>query len=244
MYEGGIFNGIDATNLDEVKAVFEQQIAATDVQQGTVMEKNKTVMRRVVSALEPLKSSGTSVPPRVTADDIRGERMERFGKEMEGKQAEFNQLMNTPKPNRPDFSDGLEDQPIGGEMDNLLAQAIARRERDFNVAISTQDVSAAQEWVGAKQVPPATPHGQPITIGESPVKLDVEEIPGKRKVTFREVAEIAPAGPDESELSSFLSALSTSTPAQEAPLDGGVVESLHRIERMLSELIELARKKS
>ena len=41
------FSMIDATKLDEVKAVFEQ-IAATDVQQGTVMEKNK-INERVVS---------------------------------------------------------------------------------------------------------------------------------------------------------------------------------------------------
>ena len=105
--------------------------------------------------------------------------MERFGKEME-EAGEFNQLMNTPKPNRPDFSDGLEDKPIGGEMDNLLAQAIARRERDFNVAISTQDVSGCARVGRCEMGCPGNSHGQPITIGESPVKLDVEEIPGKR----------------------------------------------------------------
>lgn len=242
MYEGGIFNGIDSSRLDEVKSIFEQQVAETDGVSGTVMEKNKTVMRRVVSALGPLKSVEAAVPPRVTADDIRGERLERFGRDMEGKQAEFNQLMNTPKPSRPDFSDGQEDQPIGGEMDNLLAQAIARRERDFNVALSTHDVSAAQEWVGAKQVPPATPHGQPIKIGESPVKLDVEELPGKRKVTFNEIAEVAPTRSEETELSSFLSAISVPHAEKGKPETDSVVDALHRIEVMLSELLEIARR--
>ena len=242
MYEGGVFNGIDSSRLDEVKSVFEQQVANTDSETGTVMEKNKMVMRRVVSALGPLRGTDAAVPPRVTADDIRGERLERFGREMEGKQAEFNQLMNTPKPTRPDFSDGLEDQPIGGEMDNLLAQAIARRERDFNVALSTHDVSAAQEWVGAKQVPPATPHGQPIKIGDSPVRLDVEELPGKRKVTFNEITEVAPNHSEETELSSFLSAISAPQAATERPESDSVVDTLQRIEGMLREILEIARR--
>lgn len=243
MYEGGIFNGIDSSRLDEVKSIFEEQVAATDGERGTIMERNKLVMRRVVSALSPLKSVETAVPPRVTADDIRGERMERFGREIEGKQAEFNQLMNTPKPTKPDFSDGQEDQPIGGEMDNLLAQAIARRERDYSAAISTHDVSAAQDWVGAKQTPPVTPHGQPIKIGESPMKLDVEEIPGKRKVTFNEVAEVAPTFSEETELSSFLSAISAAPEPKENISDDALLQSIVRIESMLREILQIARSK-
>jgi hypothetical protein len=224
LYEGGVFNHIDAGQLDKVKHIFEEQVAYINTtHSGTVMEMNKEAMRAIVNKLEPLKTRAEEVPRPAGQAQVKEQRALEFDNSLKSRQEEFTGLINAAKPQRIDFSDGTEDKPIGSEMDRLLAEATARRERELSMVVSSQDVKAGEEWIGtthgpAQQTPNGstqpTPHGQPIAISSTNVSLQIEEVqesqhPPKKKVTFEDVS----AGPsDAMDLSSFLGAITSQPP--------------------------------
>lgn len=220
LYEGGVFNHIDAGQLDKVKRIFEEQVAYINTtHSGTVMEMNKEAMRAIVNKLEPLKTRVEEIPRPASQAQVKEQRAIEFDNSLKSRQEEFTGLINAAKPQRIDFSDGTEDKPIGSEMDRLLAEATARRERELSMVVSSQDVKAGEEWIGTTQGPaqgPAqpTPHGQPIAISSTNVSLQIEEVQEsqqapKKKVTFEDVS----ADPsDTADLSSFLGAITSQPP--------------------------------
>ena len=65
---------------------------------------------------------------------------------MKKKQNEFENFNNKPVPNKIDFADKM-DAPIGSEMDKILAEQIALREKQLNMVMETQDKTAASKWL-------------------------------------------------------------------------------------------------
>ena len=232
LYEGGVFNHIDAGQLDKVKRIFEEQVAYINTtNSGTVMEMNKAAMRAIVNKLEPLKTRAEEIPRPASQERMKEQRALEFDSSLKNRQDEFTELINAAKPQRIDFSDGSEDKPIGSEMDRLLAEATARRERELSMVVSSQDVKAGEEWIGTTQGPaqptppgpaqptppgPAqpTPHGQPIAISSTNVSLQIEDVQEtqqapRKKVTFEDVfADTS----DTADLSSFLGAITSQPP--------------------------------
>jgi len=172
LYEGGVFNHIDAGQLDKVKRIFEEQVAYINTtNSGTVMEMNKAAMRAIVNKLEPLKTRAEEIPRPASQERMKEQRALEFDSSLKNRQDEFTELINAAKPQRIDFSDGSEDKPIGSEMDRLLAEATARRERELSMVVSSQDVKAGEEWIGTTQGPAQPmPHGpaQPTPPGPAP----------------------------------------------------------------------------
>ena len=236
----GRFNHIDVGQLDKVKRIFEEQVAyISTTHSGTVMEMNKEAMRAIVNKLEPLKTRAEEIPRPASQAQVKEQRALEFDNSLKSRQEEFTGLINAAKPQRIDFSDGAEDKPIGSEMDRLLAEATARRERELSMVVSSQDVKAGEEWIGTTQGPaqptphgpaqptphgpaqptpngPAqpTPHGQPIAISSTNVSLQIEEVQEsqqapKKKVTFEDVS-VDPS--DTMDLSSFLGAITSQPP--------------------------------
>lgn len=259
LYEGGVFNHIDAGQLDKVKRIFEEQVAYINTtNSGTVMEMNKAAMRAIVNKLEPLKTRAEEIPRPASQERMKEQRALEFDSSLKNRQDEFTELINAAKPQRIDFSDGSEDKPIGSEMDRLLAEATARRERELSMVVSSQDVKAGEEWIGTTQGPaqptppgPAqpTPHGQPIAISSTNVSLQIEDVQEtqqapRKKVTFEDV--FADAS-DTADLSSFLGAITSQPPPPPvAPppvpsYESSVEDRLARLEEKMDALLGMVR---
>jgi hypothetical protein len=259
LYEGGVFNHIDAGQLDKVKRIFEEQVAYINTtNSGTVMEMNKAAMRAIVNKLEPLKTRAEEIPRPASQERMKEQRALEFDSSLKNRQDEFTELINAAKPQRIDFSDGSEDKPIGSEMDRLLAEATARRERELSMVVSSQDVKAGEEWIGTTQGPaqptppgPAqpTPHGQPIAISSTNVSLQIEDVQEtqqapRKKVTFEDVfADTS----DTADLSSFLGAITSQPPPPPvAPppvpsYESSVEDRLARLEEKMDALLGMVR---
>ena len=158
MFESGVFHDIPGTQVPRVKAILDAEISALEGRPGSVLDKNKAVMSNVVSKLEPLRSRQAEQPPSapqsaprsaITADEISQQRQSTFTRNLEERQKEFTSLLTTKTPDAPEFSDANADKPIGSEMDQIVAEAMARRARDIEQVITGQDRTAAEKWLAS-----------------------------------------------------------------------------------------------
>lgn len=158
MFESGVFHDIPGSQVPRVKAILDGEISALEGKPGSVLDKNKAVVSNVVKKLEPLRSRQAEQPasapqsaPRsaITADEISQQRQNTFTRNLEERQKEFTSLLTTKTPDAPEFSDASVDKPIGSEMDQMVAEAMARRARDIEQVITSQDRTAAEKWLAS-----------------------------------------------------------------------------------------------
>ena len=148
-----VFNGIPDNKVEQVKSLFEQEIARIDGDQGNLMDKNKTILSTMNTKLNSLRVSAVRQQPAtqsnaVTSKDIAQERREAMNNKLQDKQNEFNKMISGEKPKEIDFADEPDDKPIGAEMDSLLEAMRAKRENELNQVMQTQDTTSAEKWIG------------------------------------------------------------------------------------------------
>ena len=178
MIENGIFNGIDDKYFIEVRTFFEKkinQISTNILPVDSLIILNKQVISEMMSTILKYKGQAQvpsgqaqvqqagqagqaqqAVPPLVTSGDITEQRQKIFNQVLEKKQSEFNNLMNKNVPNKIDFADNA-DKPIGSEMEKILADTIAWREKQLNVVLESQDQTEATKWIN-KDIQQSTSH--------------------------------------------------------------------------------------
>jgi hypothetical protein len=65
------------------------------------------------------------------AEDMQKERQNAFQAEFKRKEEEMSSILKLKKPEEINFTDDVYDKPIGGDMERLLAEALASREREL-----------------------------------------------------------------------------------------------------------------
>lgn len=192
MVEAGVFGGVLPDKKQYVVEIFEQVIKEVEYNNtGSLIEMNKTAIIRVNSRLDPLREQqqqkpSTEPPKLVTAAEISSNRQEHFADNLSERQRNFDDMMVSKKPDDIDFSDkSVEDQPIGTEIDDMLANMMTIREEQLNHVMKSQDTNAAQTWInndssGSNAGPPT------LQIGEVVSKPNIEKVKAKQKVTFVE----------------------------------------------------------
>ena len=135
MYKNGTFEGLSSEMVNKVKDVFEQIMRESDIANDSngVTEKNKRVLINMTERVRLLKTENTPV----TASDISNRKREEFNNNLNLRQKEFNNMLQRPVPKEIDFSD-KNDKPMSGDMDKILSDAIAKREREFNIVVEKQ----------------------------------------------------------------------------------------------------------
>jgi phosphatidate phosphatase PAH1 len=77
------------------------------------------------------------------AEDLQKERQSEFQNELKKKEQEMSSILKLKKPEEINFTDDIYDKPIGNDMERLLAEALASRERELeqikNVTLTTKD---------------------------------------------------------------------------------------------------------
>ena len=112
---------------------------------------------------KPVKSS--KVQMIYTSDDLSKERKDNFNNKLKQQQDNLNTYINPKVPEEPKFKDDG-DKPIGDDMDRLIAERMANRERELDVPQISKE---AEEWINnSKEVKP---------LPEIPIDSD-------KKVTF------------------------------------------------------------
>jgi hypothetical protein len=163
-----------------------------------------------------------------SAAEIAQSRQKMFQDDLKNKKKEFDALNNTPVPEKIDFSDNL-DAPMGSEMDKILAEQIALREKQLNMVLKTQDKEAANKWI---QNPGEVKENIKLKIGgevlAEPVKV--------KRVVFV----------DTVENENFMSLLKKKEPASTKPSDEPtpVIALLREILDKQNQLLELFKGKN
>ena len=149
MYEKNLFKDIQDKHVENVKMDFEEkikEIKRTATSNTTLIQLNKKVISEMVDKLNKYKYP---IEPRrvpITAEEVSQQNQLKFKTNLESLQTEFANSIRLQKPTDIDFSDVL-DKPIGSEMDNMLATAIAMRENDLNIVLDKQDSVTGEEWI-------------------------------------------------------------------------------------------------
>ena len=184
----GAFMNIPEAKAQQVKDTFDRKFEAISLQitpNDNLMNLDKRIITEMLDELNKYKAkSQEEMTLGYNAADIAQQRQKVFETELINKKKEFDTFNNTPVPEKIDFSDSL-DTPIGSEMDKILAQQIALREKQLNMVLKTQDKEAATKWI---QTPNDTKvvEAVKLKIGEN-IQLDVKEESKVKKVAFADV---------------------------------------------------------
>ena len=235
MYENGIFADIPSSKVNIVKKTFDELVLTIDTRSSALplKEKNKQILLQMNAKRNMFLQSDMPVFVH-EATDIRSQQ---FNIKLDEQKKDFAKNINTSKPKDIDFSDKY-DGPIGNEMDNLVAAAIAKRENELNVVLQDQDPKTGGQWIN-KDNPPN------IKIGETTELIDkaVEEIESKR-VTFgkNEIREYE----TRDDTSDFLSMLKPAEQKTDMDIDARlkiIEENQTRIINMLIKILQSVKSK-
>jgi hypothetical protein len=167
--EQKLFDGISPSYQKDIQLSFEQMIENVDIQYTSkgLIDKNKEVIRLMVGQLELYKKQTqaqlqSQQQPRskttnnqqqndpiiYKAEDIHQDRQSKMDIAFKQKQNEFNSF-KMKSPQDISFAD-KKDEPIGDDMDNLIAKTIAMREKQLNQLLETQNpdqLNRAAKWI-------------------------------------------------------------------------------------------------
>ena len=201
MNESGIFNGIQNDYLDIVKRDFENKITNIKMNiqpKDTLTLLNKRVLSEMMVDMGKYKNAYANANSNTyanantntyanansnssvyTAKDVSSQRQKLLTDNFEKKKDEFTSLIGNKPPASIDFSDKL-DQPIGSEIENMLAATIARRENELNIVLEKNEMSipsaSAVKWLNTDNVSTADRHikiGQNTTLDDKSV-IDIK----------------------------------------------------------------------
>ena len=203
MVENNLFNGIPNKYANKIKAEFEvylEQISQTIIPNDNILNLNKQIILQMMEEVKkyasaPITSAPITSAP-ITSAEVLTKKQEQFQKGLQTKQEEFTRLIQPVKPQSIDFTDKIDDEPIGSEMDIKLSQTIAWREKQLSQVLEKQNPVEASEWINnGKKVNTSVNTSvnanvsNHIKIGNS-TKIDESNIINLKKVSFGDVNEI------------------------------------------------------
>jgi len=197
--DNGTFNNIPDNKSAVVKIEFDRKVSMigeTILNTDKLVDLNKRTISEMVQNVSKYANEmganamgangmganamgANAIMPNYSASDISQQRQKVFENELKQKQNEFDKINNKPIPNKIDFSD-KPDTPLGSEIDKILSEQIAIREKQLNMVLETQDKTAASKWLQNGK------ENMQLTIGEN-IKLEEHElITSPKKVKFVE----------------------------------------------------------
>lgn len=139
------------------------------------------------------KSVKMPEPELIYSEDTRREKYTEIENKMKQQQQNMRQMLDLPKPPAVDFADDFQDKPLGDDMDRIIQETIAARERDLeliNKAITAggggggdRDTLPVQVGV-IRPVPPVVTDA---TLNVNPNNADNTNTNERKKVSFSDV---------------------------------------------------------
>lgn len=228
MRNNNMFQTVPESKAGLVKDIFEKKIATIGLQ-ITTNDQLVQLNKRVISEMVNVFAQEVVEPPLqiiYNSAELLQQRQSKFDMEFKQKQTEFEKINNKPMPTKIDFTDKIEDKPLGADMDKILAEQIAWRERELNLVLEKQ--VPTQQQMPAPTTTPTTTTPAPITQQAPTPTLKIgEPVPlenGKKKVSFRADTEKE----KEKDNDNFFALLKKNTPTD---------PSTSELKAMLSEML-------
>jgi len=194
MVDNNIFTGISNNYVNQIKADFEKKILGIKniiAVNDNILDLNKKTILLMIEEIKKYKED----PLPVTSAEVLTKKQAQFQKGLQTRQEEFTRLIQPVKPQIIDFTDKINDEPIGSEMDIKLSQTIAWREKQLSQVLEKQNPVEANEWINnGKKVNVISTSGvntsgvntsNHIKIGD-PTKIDESSFINLKKVSFAE----------------------------------------------------------
>ena len=157
---------------DVIRQGLQNNVLLTDL--------NKQVIKASVPLFQAATPIEKSTPPLISKQQV-------FENVLKAKQNEFETLIQRQAPPSIDFQDKTQDQPIGSEMDHLLAEAISWREKELNIVIQQQDRKTAEDWLQTANTQPPGPVKNRVAFSDKPQFIEPVSVPAA--VPVRNVTE-------------------------------------------------------
>lgn len=170
LHGGGKFNSVPDASLKKVQVMFETTLNEMNEsfqktnQSIDLNVMNKEAVYAICKKLDNLMAEENKkittdqkkqqqIPQLETvyrAEDIQKERQSAFNMELKKKEEEMSSIIKLRKPDEIKFSDDVYDKPIGDDMERLLAETLASRERELeqlNNSTGKEDKNVAEKWI-------------------------------------------------------------------------------------------------
>ena len=181
--DDGVFKTIPDSKASLVQEDFERKIKTIAMQitpVDTLVNLDKRVITEMINDTEKYKNTVEEY----NAADIAQKKQKAFQNELQNKQKEFDTFNTTPVPEKIDFSDDL-DKPIGSEMDKILAEQIALREKQLSMVLNAHDKETATKWIQNPGEKKSEEQPIKLKIGEN-IQIEKDTIVKAKKVAFTE----------------------------------------------------------
>ena len=203
LHGGGKFIGVPDTSLKKVQVMFETTLNEMNEtfqktnQSIDLNVMNKEAVYAICKKLDNLMAEENKklttdqkkqqqIPQLETiyrAEDIQKERQSAFNMELKKKKEEMSSIIKLKKPDEIKFTDDVYDKPIGDDMERLLAETLASRERELeqlNNLTGKEDKNVAEKWINPNPKPNAD-----FEIHTTTARATATD--GKKKVSFNNV---------------------------------------------------------
>lgn len=155
LQESKVFDGLEPDKFNSIHTMFDNTITNINTSNDnmSLLEKNKLAMNILIKKLNDEKSKPLNQPnPKKSiqmvyrAEDIQNRSEQEFDIKLKAQQDNLNKFINPTKPKEVSFSDenSTDDKPIGDEMDRLIAERMATRERELEIPQITVET---EQWL-------------------------------------------------------------------------------------------------
>ena len=176
MQENQLFSGLNENQYNKVLNTFENIILKTSRQNQfvSVTEFNKDVITNMITELNKLKSKKLEMI--YSSQDRSNERQNQFDNSLKQKESEMNSLLQPKLPENINFQDDNMDKPLGENMDKILADMIASRERTLEILPNNKQ--EAEAWINREN----NENTESTSVKDKKVSFNVNS-DGKEKIT-------------------------------------------------------------
>lgn len=162
LQESNIFTGIPDDKFQNVKQIFESTMREISIKMknSKLMEQNKVTVEELMSKINADKKNYTSDSSKLKviyrAEDLHDERNKQLSKKLEEQQNDMKTMINPKKPTEINFTDSVDDgdMPIGDDMDRLISERLASRERELEIPSLTEE---GEKWLNTTSNAVITP---------------------------------------------------------------------------------------
>ena len=149
LQENHNFNGLSNDKFSIVHKKFEDIISYVNREYNNVglLEKNKTCISMSINMINKEKEHKSKIQMIYKAEDLQNERQNKMNEDYNNQKQNLNAALNPNKPQDINFKDKDDenvDRPIGDEMDTLIAERMASRERELEIPEMSDK---AKQWV-------------------------------------------------------------------------------------------------
>ena len=200
MSDKGIFKSVDNKHENVIQSYFEKNMNII-YRDKREMDTLTTLNKRIIDIMISEIRQNYTEQPLYTTHDIKLNKQNIFNEQLNNKQNEFVQLINTQIPSPIDFSRKKDDEDENFDIDRLLAETISKRE-NLVIKINDTEKNKANEWINNSRivspsivspsiVPNQINNRGNLQIG-SEVALSYEQIKKEKKnVSFNEQVDIS-----------------------------------------------------